>query len=314
MGKTWDGGDVAFQPATWDAVLNVLKPGAHLMAFGGTRTSHRLACAIEDAGFELRDTIMWLYGCLSDDTEILVNGQWEQYHKAIEGSLALGYNISTNEFSWQPIQQHFEYQISDTAYRIESDSTDQIVSRNHRCLVEQDGAQIFQFAEEAARECEIRVPVLEDMSGLLRDLPVPGSVSSTAQGDVFKRLRDKPDERAETTHAQAISGTVGEINGVRGVRGKNMEVSVTPEAYEDACVLLSVQRRSARPGMGEARAQGAGSVESGSGTISLAEDDRPAQPSMEGRCDLLPQTRQLRTDQIRQVRRNFFRWRGRMVM
>ena len=62
MGKEWDGGDVAFDPATWRAVYRVLKPGAHLVAMGGTRTYHRLACAIEDAGFEIRDTISWLYG------------------------------------------------------------------------------------------------------------------------------------------------------------------------------------------------------------------------------------------------------------
>jgi DNA modification methylase len=42
--------------------LRVLKPGGHLLAFGGTRTYHRLACAVEDAGFEIRDTICWLYG------------------------------------------------------------------------------------------------------------------------------------------------------------------------------------------------------------------------------------------------------------
>lgn len=62
MGKVWDGGDVAFRPETWREVYRVLKPGAHLLAFGGTRTFHRLACAIEDAGFEIRDTISWLYG------------------------------------------------------------------------------------------------------------------------------------------------------------------------------------------------------------------------------------------------------------
>jgi DNA modification methylase len=84
MGKAWDGGDVAFRPETWEAIAGVLKPGAHVMAFGGTRTFHRLACAIEDAGFEIRDTLMWLYGCLSDDTDILVDGQWEPYHKAAE--------------------------------------------------------------------------------------------------------------------------------------------------------------------------------------------------------------------------------------
>jgi DNA modification methylase len=62
MGKTWDGGDVAFRLETWRAVFECLLPGAHLVAFGGTRTFHRMACAIEDAGFEIRDTLCWLYG------------------------------------------------------------------------------------------------------------------------------------------------------------------------------------------------------------------------------------------------------------
>jgi DNA modification methylase len=62
MGKQWDGGDIAFRPETWAAVYRVMKPGAHLAAFGGSRTYHRMACAIEDAGFEIRDTLCWLYG------------------------------------------------------------------------------------------------------------------------------------------------------------------------------------------------------------------------------------------------------------
>jgi len=62
MGQQWDGGDVAFRPETWAEVLRVLKPGAHLVAFSGTRTYHRMACAIEDAGFEIRDQLAWVYG------------------------------------------------------------------------------------------------------------------------------------------------------------------------------------------------------------------------------------------------------------
>ena len=62
MGKAWDCQGVAFRVETWQAALRVAKPGAFLMAFGGTRTWHRLACAIEDAGWEIRDTICWLYG------------------------------------------------------------------------------------------------------------------------------------------------------------------------------------------------------------------------------------------------------------
>lgn len=62
MGQTWDGGDIAFRPETWRAVLRVMKPGSYLLAFGGSRTFHRLAVALEDAGFVLVDTLMWLYG------------------------------------------------------------------------------------------------------------------------------------------------------------------------------------------------------------------------------------------------------------
>jgi len=60
MGKEWDHGIPGRH--FWELALRVAKPGAILMAFGGTRTWHRLACAIEDAGWEIRDTLMWLYG------------------------------------------------------------------------------------------------------------------------------------------------------------------------------------------------------------------------------------------------------------
>ena len=62
MNKGWDNSGIAFQPDTWKKCYKVLKPGGYLLAFGGSRTFHRIACAIEDAGFEIRDTIMWLYG------------------------------------------------------------------------------------------------------------------------------------------------------------------------------------------------------------------------------------------------------------
>jgi hypothetical protein len=62
MGHAWDRSGVAFDPKTWSLISSVLRPGSHVMAFGGTRTYHRLTCAVEDGGFELRDCLMWLYG------------------------------------------------------------------------------------------------------------------------------------------------------------------------------------------------------------------------------------------------------------
>jgi DNA modification methylase len=60
MGKGWDHGVPGVE--FWIEAMRVAKPGAHLLAFGGTRTYHRLACAIEDAGWEIRDCVMWVYG------------------------------------------------------------------------------------------------------------------------------------------------------------------------------------------------------------------------------------------------------------
>jgi len=62
MGKKWDSSGIAYSVELWSECLRVLKHGGHLLAFGGSRTWHRLAVAIEDAGFEVRDSIAWLYG------------------------------------------------------------------------------------------------------------------------------------------------------------------------------------------------------------------------------------------------------------
>ena len=62
MGEAWDGGDIAFRPQTWAVIGAAMRPGAFLAAFGGTRTWHRLACAIEDGGLVIQDTLAWVYG------------------------------------------------------------------------------------------------------------------------------------------------------------------------------------------------------------------------------------------------------------
>lgn len=87
MGKSWDRSGIAFRKETWEQVYRVLKHGAYLCVFGGSRTFHRIACAIEDAGFEIRDTIMWLYG----------SGFPKSFNvgKAVEGLLTLGTSNTT---------------------------------------------------------------------------------------------------------------------------------------------------------------------------------------------------------------------------
>jgi len=81
MGKEWDHGvpGIPF----WRGALRVAKPGAHLLAFGGSRTYHRLACAIEDAGWEIRDQIMWIYGT-GFPKSYQLGGDWNGWGTALK--------------------------------------------------------------------------------------------------------------------------------------------------------------------------------------------------------------------------------------
>jgi len=179
MGKKWDYKIPSVE--VWRECLRVLKPGGFLLSFAGTRTQHRMACNIEDAGFEIRDMIAWVYGCLSEDTEILTINGWERYHKTIDKHPVLSYDIDNNTFEFQKPIRKFIYENKHTAYRIQSDSTDQIVSRNHNCIVEHGGKKVFERAEQVARKPEATVPFLESLSEL------PDNIFNSHEGTSVKK-------------------------------------------------------------------------------------------------------------------------------
>ncbi len=89
MGKSWDSTGIANDPEMWGYVLRALKPGGYLLAFSGTRTYHRMACAIEDGGFDIRDCIMWTYGSGFPKSHNISKGidkadGWEREKKVFE--------------------------------------------------------------------------------------------------------------------------------------------------------------------------------------------------------------------------------------
>jgi len=93
MGRSWDSTGIAFSPDVWKAALRVLKPGGYILAFSSARTYHRMAVAIEDAGFEIRDQIMWVYGsgfpksmniALAMEKKGLDSSQWEGWGTALK--------------------------------------------------------------------------------------------------------------------------------------------------------------------------------------------------------------------------------------
>jgi hypothetical protein len=83
MGKGWDSTGIANDVEVWRQALRVLKPGGHLLSFSGTRTYHRMVCAIEDAGFEIRDQIGWLYGSGFPKSKNL-DGSWQGWGTALK--------------------------------------------------------------------------------------------------------------------------------------------------------------------------------------------------------------------------------------
>ena len=168
MGKSWDNTGIANNPLMWAECLRVLKPGGYLLSFGGTRTYHRMASAIEDAGFEVRDMIEWVYGCLSEDSEILTKAGFKHFHKITQDDIIRVYDTQNDIYKWENPQRWSQYAVEqDTAFRIKSDTTDQIVSRNHNCIVEREGKLIFVKAEDLLQM--ERVPVLSSDISILQE-------------------------------------------------------------------------------------------------------------------------------------------------
>jgi DNA modification methylase len=289
MGKRWDY-DVP-SVDVWRECLRVLKPGGHLLAFAGTRTQHRMAVRIEDAGFEIRDMIAWVYGCLSEDTEILIDGKWEHYSKAIAGSRVLCYDNKHGTLEWNEVEDTYEYQYNDTAYRIVSDSTDQIVSRNHRCIIERCGEYVFEYAEQAARQPKARVPVLENMPALLDALPVRDERSGSEKHVLQPSVRG---ESAKTEKANRT--TQGENGPVRELRNGSMATGSVAEKEPEHVLLEVVQGKGGdRPDIdGE-------QVRQNGDEVSRGRVEGREKPSMEGRRDVLPQARELQASQVRSV-------------
>lgn len=287
---------------TWAAeALRVLKPGGYLLAFGAARAYHNLATAIEDAGFELRDCISWIYACLSEDTEILVDGQWERYDKAIAGSLALCYNQSDGTFSWQPIQGLHVYQHDDTAVRVHSDLTDQIVTRNHRCLVERDGAFQLEEAGAIAQEREARVPVLENVLDLLRCLPVrhegAGCQIEDLQLEGLQVEHDPHDASGASPHGTARGN---EADSLCGVRQGCVETSSLVEGCQEPDVLPALQRNK-KDSRNQFQSWPQVALDSREHGVLFTQDDRLKQPGMEGRGNVLQEARKLQANQVRSM-------------
>jgi DNA modification methylase len=130
MGLKWD----AFvpPPAVWDECLRVLKPGGHLLCFAGTRTVDLMALSVRLAGFEIRDTITWLYGCLTADAEVLTEYGWRPGIEVRRGERVAQWDHETGEISLAPVAETFHAPWDGPMRVLRNSDTDQLLTPNHR--------------------------------------------------------------------------------------------------------------------------------------------------------------------------------------
>lgn len=291
MGKAWDGGDVAFRVETWQAAYRVLKPGGYIMAFASSRGYHRMAVAIEDAGFITHPMIGWVFGCLDDQTCAVTREGVTPYHKLKEGQDILSYDPVTRSYQWDVIEEVVTYDIEDTAYRIDTDHGTQIVSRDHRCIVERNGSEVFERAQNLASE--IRVPILESLPDLLEMLSNRNTQAETPR-DVYPCV---PNENAcqqpEASRTQIENGHT-----LHGLQSADIPECETHSACEKSGLFVPVQRGVSWPGMGDTCPQGTEGVDGSIGSFVPGENDRSEQPGMERRSHVSSQARQLRHSEI----------------
>ena len=283
MGKKWDY-DVP-SVALWEEAYRVLKPGAHVLSFGGTRTYHRMVVNIEDAGFEIRDQILWIYGCLDEATQVATSDGVKHYHETRVGDTVLCYNIDTGEYSYQPILEVVEYDYADTAYRFIGDFGEQVVSRNHRVIVERDGAEVFELAENLAREQQAHIPILESLPELRQAVYDAQSSTSGQEQDLLQgvckcadrqgKLRRDADEPAQRQNDQLC-----------GMRQEGVEAGRMAAQSEDANVQQGVQWTTEGAGMEGSRPQGQGELVAGVRAGAKGSHDGAEQSGMEGWADV----------------------------
>lgn len=229
----------AYMTPIFAEALRVAKPGAHLLAFGGTRTYHRLACAIEDAGWEIRDCCFWCYGCLDEETQILTQNGWKGIGEINVGDAIIGYNTTARKFIVEPCERTYLYDYDDTAYRIQSDSTDQLVSRNHRVIVERGGVEVFEYAENLAQEQEARVPVLESLQNLLDHIPMLDERAGSSQQNMFAGMCGG----VGAENAKATLGRPFTEQDMPCMRKGILQTSSMAEKGEDKLLLCKLQEQ-----------------------------------------------------------------------
>lgn len=218
MGQKWDTGETAFAVEFWQEVLRVLKPGGHVLAFGGTRTYHRLVCAIEDAGFEIRDQIAWLYGAGFPKSHNVREKGWAGWGTALKPALEpivlarkpLAGTVAAN------VLQHGTGALNIGACRVGS-STGQ--RPNGECTWEPAQQHCDTCAARAERSARPSIPETRAYTATSGAAPTSSARAETPQPGIGKTATGCSDgTRADDTATSSNTGASGNKTTARSRR------------------------------------------------------------------------------------------------
>lgn len=306
MGKEWDIPPVA----VWRECFRVLKPGGYVLAFAGTRTQDIMSIGLRAAGFQNRDTFANVFGvpilqwvhCMSEDTEILTSNGWAKHTDVLEGAEAVCFDLTDGSISFGPITGQYVYDYDGDVYHVQGSHTDHIVTPEHRCVIyDDDDNFVFRLAKDVGYEA--RVPVIEDLCGMLEGLSGQAQEGEACSFDVFEGLSSETSiGEQEGKGAEGSRAVQGQNQAdVYGVRQGFLQVPSLGQKGQETLLLPVVCEQGEGEGASEACTQG-DSVQNTGRVCSVVEGhDGEQQPVMAGWSDVPEPARELRFGEVREV-------------
>lgn len=151
MGTSWD--SFVPGPAVWREAFRVLKPGGYAAVFASSRTIDLMTISLRIAGFEVKDTLMWQYGCLTSDAEILTESGWKPGLEVANGDRVAQWDPETGKITLAAVQETFRAPWDGPMRVLRSSDTDQLLTPNHRVYhrprkrQSQDGQRVSWFED-----------------------------------------------------------------------------------------------------------------------------------------------------------------------
>jgi site-specific DNA-methyltransferase (adenine-specific) len=279
--------------------LRVMKPGAHGLVWSLPRTSHWTATALEDAGFELRDELAHIFGCLDMQSKVLTPTGPKTHAELRVGDEIVGFDPLTQGFKTITVEEVFYYANAYPLVRITGAHHEQLVTGNHLVAVERNGDVVFREAGDlATREREARVPVLEDVRVLLEALSVRNEGTSCTESNVREAMREPLGGQRET-------GKVPQTGSDLRLLRQSISTEVKSGSQQSKTLFSDMQRQAPRdePAVsqehGEDRRAGPVGLDIGKSRTIPHQDDRRLESGVERGRDAARSPRELRLREVR---------------